>query len=185
MLSMKLNSCSDRVNREKPLPKLKRRATHNDFAGQVEHSDQHAIASSIHLSTAHSRRIHEITFRVPNPLCASGRIIHTLRRLHPPYHHNGTRNSSNLSPNPADSKQADKLRTQQELERLQAKYIGTGHPDTTSWEWRTNIQRDTYASIAGHRPLLSYVALAENEPIVKVRARMIQVCEFLPWLYTY
>ncbi|KAJ4140338.1 hypothetical protein NW768_001697 [Fusarium equiseti] len=72
--------------------------------------------------------------------------------------------------------QADKLRTQQELERLQAKYVGTGHPDTTSWEWRTNIQRDTYSSIAGHRPLLSYIALAENEPISKVRAQMIRVC---------
>ncbi|KAG6228817.1 hypothetical protein E4U25_002815 [Claviceps purpurea] len=69
---------------------------------------------------------------------------------------------------------ADKLRTQQELDRLQAKYIGTGHPDTTTWEWRTNLQRDTYASIAGHRPLLAYIALAENEPLVKVRARMIR-----------
>lgn len=74
------------------------------------------------------------------------------------------------------SSQADKLRTQQELERLQAKYIGTGHPDTTSWEWRTNIQRDTYSSIVGHRPLLSYVALAENEPSAKTRAKMIKVC---------
>jgi splicing factor 3B subunit 5 len=72
--------------------------------------------------------------------------------------------------------QADKLRTQQELERLQAKYIGTGHPDTTSWEWKTNIHRDTYSSIAGHPPLLSYIALAENEPIAKVRTRMIRVC---------
>ncbi|RFN50876.1 splicing factor 3b, subunit 5 [Fusarium flagelliforme] len=74
---------------------------------------------------------------------------------------------------------ADKLRTQQELERLQAKYIGTGHPDTTSWEWRTNIQRDTYSSIAGHRPLLSYIALAENEPISKVRAQMIRVLSIM------
>ncbi|KAI1025717.1 hypothetical protein LB503_006677 [Fusarium chuoi] len=72
------------------------------------------------------------------------------------------------------SNMADKLRTQQELERLQAKYVGTGHPDTTSWEWRTNIQRDTYSSIAGHRPLLSYIALAENEPIIKIRAQMIR-----------
>ncbi|KAK3354574.1 splicing factor 3B subunit 10-domain-containing protein [Neurospora tetraspora] len=69
---------------------------------------------------------------------------------------------------------ADKLRTQQELERLQAKYIGTGHPDTTSWEWKTNIHRDTYASIVGHPPLLSYMALAENEPAAKVRARLIR-----------
>ncbi|KAM7205620.1 Splicing factor 3B subunit 5/RDS3 complex subunit 10 [Rhypophila sp. PSN 637] len=69
---------------------------------------------------------------------------------------------------------ADKLRTQQELERLQAKYIGTGHPDTTSWEWKTNIQRDTSASIVGHPPLLAFVALAQNEPTAKVRARLIR-----------
>ncbi|KAI9163441.1 hypothetical protein HJFPF1_05054 [Paramyrothecium foliicola] len=75
---------------------------------------------------------------------------------------------------------ADKLRNQQELERLQAKYVGTGHPDTSSWEWRTNIQRDTYSSIVGHRPLLSYIALAENEPVTKLRAqyirKMLQPC---------
>jgi splicing factor 3B subunit 5 len=71
--------------------------------------------------------------------------------------------------------QADKLRNQQELERLQAKFIGTGHPDTTSWEWKTNIHRDTYSSIAGHPPLLSYLALAENEPVAKVRVQMIRV----------
>jgi splicing factor 3B subunit 5 len=71
--------------------------------------------------------------------------------------------------------QADKLRNQQELERLQAKYIGTGHPDTTSWEWKTNIHRDTQSSIVGHPPLLSYIALAQNEPIAKVRTEMIRV----------
>ena len=69
---------------------------------------------------------------------------------------------------------ADKLRTQQELERLQAKYIGTGHPDTTSWEWRSNIMRDTYSSIAGHPPHLAFVALAQNEPASKVRAQLIR-----------
>ncbi|CAN8100612.1 unnamed protein product [Discula destructiva] len=69
---------------------------------------------------------------------------------------------------------ADKLRTQQELERLQAKYIGTGHPDTTSWEWKTNIHRDTKASVVGHAPLLAYMALAQNEPIAKVRAQLIR-----------
>ncbi|KAK3996982.1 splicing factor 3B subunit 5/RDS3 complex subunit 10 [Cladorrhinum sp. PSN332] len=69
---------------------------------------------------------------------------------------------------------ADKLRDQQELERLQTKYIGTGHPDTTSWEWKTNIHRDTFASIIGHPSLLSYMALAQNEPIAKVRAETIR-----------
>ncbi|KAH8844356.1 hypothetical protein MCOR27_009244 [Pyricularia oryzae] len=74
---------------------------------------------------------------------------------------------------------ADKLRSQQELERLQAKYIGTGHPDTTSWEWKTNIQRDTYSSIAGHPPLVAYISLAENEPVAKARAQMIRVGRFV------
>ncbi|CVK90417.1 probable splicing factor 3B subunit 10 [Fusarium mangiferae] len=96
---------------------------------------------------------------------ASTFIISPSRRIH---------SSANKQPPLISSNMADKLRTQQELERLQAKYIGTGHPDTTSWEWRTNIQRDTYSSIAGHRPLLSYIALAENEPIIKIRAQMIR-----------
>ncbi|KAI0153502.1 splicing factor 3B subunit 5/RDS3 complex subunit 10 [Pestalotiopsis sp. NC0098] len=75
---------------------------------------------------------------------------------------------------------ADKLRIQHELERLQAKYIGTGHPDTSSWEWRTNISRDTYSSIVGHPPMLAYHALAQGEPSAKVRAqyirKMVQPC---------
>ena len=75
--------------------------------------------------------------------------------------------------------QADKLRTQQELERLQSKYIGTGHPDTTSWEWKTNVFRDTYASIVGHPPQIAYLALAQNEPLGKVHAQMIRVSQEL------
>ncbi|KAK3393126.1 splicing factor 3B subunit 10-domain-containing protein [Podospora didyma] len=73
-----------------------------------------------------------------------------------------------------NDQQADKLRTQQELERLQAKYIGTGHPDTTSWEWKTNVHRDTFSHIVGHPPMLAYIALANNEPIAKVRADLIR-----------
>ncbi|KAL2757761.1 hypothetical protein ACRALDRAFT_2099617, partial [Sodiomyces alcalophilus JCM 7366] len=61
-----------------------------------------------------------------------------------------------------------------ELERLQAKYVGTGHPDTTSWEWKTNIYRDTYASLVGHPHMLSYISLAENEPTHIVRTRLIR-----------
>lgn len=69
---------------------------------------------------------------------------------------------------------ADKLRAQQELERIQQKYVGTGHPDTTSWEFRTNMMRDTYASIIGHPPMLAYIALANNEPVAKTRFRLIK-----------
>jgi len=55
---------------------------------------------------------------------------------------------------------ADKLRTTQQLEALQNKYIGTGHADTTKFEWTSNIARDSYASYVGHPPLLQYMTLA-------------------------
>lgn len=32
-----------------------------------------------------------------------------------------------------------------QLEHLQSKYIGTGHADTSKWEWVTNQHRDSYA----------------------------------------
>ncbi|CAK7200830.1 hypothetical protein SEUCBS139899_003529 [Sporothrix eucalyptigena] len=69
---------------------------------------------------------------------------------------------------------ADKLRAQQELERLQQKYIGTGHPDTTSWEWKSNIMRDTYSSLAGHPPMLAYLSLAQGEPASKTRFKLLK-----------
>ncbi|KIH90482.1 splicing factor 3B subunit 5 [Sporothrix brasiliensis 5110] len=70
--------------------------------------------------------------------------------------------------------QADKLRAQQELERLQQKYIGTGHPDTTSWEWKSNIMRDTYSSLVGHPPMLAFLSLAQGEPAAKTRFKLLK-----------
>ena len=72
------------------------------------------------------------------------------------------------------SLQADKLRAQQQLEQLQARYIGTGHADTTKFEWTSNIQRDSYASYVGHPPLLSYMAIGMGECREKVRAQMVE-----------
>ncbi|MCJ1398203.1 hypothetical protein MMC11_001400 [Xylographa trunciseda] len=69
---------------------------------------------------------------------------------------------------------ADKLRTQQQLEQLQARYVGTGHADTTKFEWTSNIHRDSYASYVGHPPLLEYMAIGMGEPKEKVRAMMIE-----------
>ncbi|SMQ45779.1 unnamed protein product [Zymoseptoria tritici ST99CH_3D7] len=62
---------------------------------------------------------------------------------------------------------ADKLRTQQQLESLQNKYIGTGHADTTKHEWTSNIARDSYASFQGHPPLLHYMAIGMGMPMEK------------------
>ena len=69
---------------------------------------------------------------------------------------------------------ADKLRTLQNLEALQARYIGTGHADTTKYEWTSNILRDSYASYVGHNPLLSYMAVGMGEPKEKVRTMMLE-----------
>jgi splicing factor 3B subunit 5 len=69
---------------------------------------------------------------------------------------------------------ADKLRTIQNLEALQARYIGTGHADTTKYEWTSNILRDSYSSYVGHPPLLSYMAVGMGEPKEKVRAMMLE-----------
>ena len=71
-------------------------------------------------------------------------------------------------------KMADKLRTLQQLESLQAKYIGTGHADTTRHEWSQNIVRDSLASYIGHPPLLSYMALGLGENKEIVRGQMIE-----------
>ncbi|TVY81118.1 Uncharacterized protein LSUE1_G003937, partial [Lachnellula suecica] len=70
---------------------------------------------------------------------------------------------------------ADKLRAQQQLEQLQARYVGTGHADTTKFEWSSNIQRDSCASYVGHPPLLSYMAIGMGECREKVRAGIIEV----------
>lgn len=69
---------------------------------------------------------------------------------------------------------ADKLRTLQNLEALQARYVGTGHADTTKYEWTSNIVRDSQASYVGHPPLLSYMAVGMGEPKEKVRTMMIE-----------
>jgi len=69
---------------------------------------------------------------------------------------------------------ADKLRTLQQLEALQARYIGTGHADTTKAEWTSNIVRDTAASVIGHPPLLAYIATGMGESREKVRLAMIE-----------
>ncbi|KAL2871135.1 splicing factor 3B subunit 5 family protein [Aspergillus lucknowensis] len=69
---------------------------------------------------------------------------------------------------------ADKLRTLQNLEAMQARYVGTGHADTTKHEFLSNIVRDSYASYIGHPPLLGYMAVGMGESREKVRAMMIE-----------
>ncbi|KAL0640840.1 hypothetical protein Q9L58_000147 [Maublancomyces gigas] len=69
---------------------------------------------------------------------------------------------------------ADKLRATQQLEQLQARYIGTGHADTTKFEWVSNVHRDTLATYVGHPPLLEYMSVATGEPMAKMRTKFIE-----------
>ncbi|KAI9329777.1 splicing factor 3B subunit 5/RDS3 complex subunit 10 [Zopfochytrium polystomum] len=62
-----------------------------------------------------------------------------------------------------------------QLEHLQSKYVGTGHADTSKFEWLQNQHRDTYALYLGHGSLLSYFAIAENESVGRVRFNMLEV----------
>ncbi|KAL1589505.1 hypothetical protein WHR41_01647 [Cladosporium halotolerans] len=64
---------------------------------------------------------------------------------------------------------ADKLRTQQQLEALQNKYVGTGHADTTKHEWTSNVMRDSYASYQGHPSMMLYMAVGTNTNVEAVR----------------
>lgn len=67
-----------------------------------------------------------------------------------------------------------------QLEHLHARYTGTGHADLTKFEWVTHQHRDSLASIIGHPPLLSYLAIADGEAIGRLRfemtERMLQPC---------
>ena len=65
------------------------------------------------------------------------------------------------------------------LEHLQARYVGTGHPDLHRYDWLSNIQRDTYASLVGHHNMLQYVALCENESVGRTKYKLLNKM-FLP-----
>ncbi|KAL1613840.1 hypothetical protein SLS54_010246 [Diplodia seriata] len=69
--------------------------------------------------------------------------------------------------------QADKLRTQQQLEQLQARYVGTGHADTSPFEFKTNYMRDYRASVVGHPELLQHTAIGMG--VSRERVRLAQI----------
>ncbi|KAJ8264624.1 hypothetical protein GJAV_G00151400 [Gymnothorax javanicus] len=74
----------------------------------------------------------------------------------------------------------DRYNIHSQLEHLQSKYIGTGHADTSKWEWLVNQHRDSYCSYMGHFDLLNYFSIAENESKARVRfnlmEKMLQPC---------
>ena len=69
---------------------------------------------------------------------------------------------------------ADRFNINRNWEHLQAKYVGTGHADTSKFEWAVNQHRDTMASHIGHRDFLSFAAVVENEAVGRVRYTMLE-----------
>ena len=78
-----------------------------------------------------------------------------------------------------------------QMEHLQSKYMGTGHADTTKFEWATHqhrwesnfrtrnqprchFSRDTFASLMGHTDLTNHLAICENETKARVRFYMLE-----------
>mmetsp|Transcript_23758 Transcript_23758/g.39082 ORF Transcript_23758/g.39082 Transcript_23758/m.39082 type:complete len:87 (+) Transcript_23758:53-313(+) len=64
---------------------------------------------------------------------------------------------------------AERYNINSQLEHLQSKYVGTGHADTTKYEWAVNQHRDTLASHLGHYGMIAFAAVAENESIGRIR----------------
>ena len=66
------------------------------------------------------------------------------------------------------------------MDHLYAKTTGCGHPDTSKWEFATNIQRDSLASHVGHYSRLAFMAGVETESIARTRVKflekMVQPC---------
>lgn len=54
-------------------------------------------------------------------------------------------------------------------EHLLSKYIGTGHADTTKFDWMVNQHRDSLSSFIAHHDMLNHFAIAENESKARVR----------------
>ncbi|XP_042911710.1 splicing factor 3B subunit 5 [Parasteatoda tepidariorum] len=61
-----------------------------------------------------------------------------------------------------------------QLEHLQSKYIGTGHADTSKFEWIVNQHRDSLASFMAHHDMLNFFAIAENESKARIRFSLIE-----------
>jgi splicing factor 3B subunit 5 len=75
---------------------------------------------------------------------------------------------------------AERYNIHSQLEHLQSKYIGTGHADTSKFEWIVNQHRDSLASYQAHFDMLNLFAIAENESKARVRftlmEKMLQPC---------
>ncbi|KAG2734942.1 hypothetical protein G9P44_001156 [Scheffersomyces stipitis] len=69
---------------------------------------------------------------------------------------------------------ADKVKEFNDYNRLKAKYIGLGNPDTTREEFLTNVHRDTLSSLSHHDNLVLYNSVVLNKHPELLRQDMIK-----------
>ena len=74
----------------------------------------------------------------------------------------------------SDSIMGDRFNILSQMEHLQSKYMGTGHADTSKFEWAVHQHRDTFSSLLGHQDLTNYLAIAENESKARVKFNMLE-----------
>jgi splicing factor 3B subunit 5 len=70
--------------------------------------------------------------------------------------------------------QHDRFSVNTQGEYLASKYVGTGHADTSRFEWAVNVKRDTSASIVANHSLAAYQAIGQNESVGRVKYQMKQ-----------
>ncbi|KAF0989119.1 hypothetical protein HZS_6265 [Henneguya salminicola] len=68
----------------------------------------------------------------------------------------------------------DRYNVFSQLEHLQSKYVGTGHSDTTQYEWLVNQHRDSLASFVAHFNHLDYMSIALNETKGRIRFNLLK-----------
>lgn len=69
---------------------------------------------------------------------------------------------------------ADKVRDTNQFNQFKSKYVFLGNPETTRTQFLANVNRDTYASISQHDPLLLYNSVAMNQPMELTRLQLIK-----------
>jgi splicing factor 3B subunit 5 len=69
---------------------------------------------------------------------------------------------------------ADKLRDQQLLEAMQARYLGIGSADTLTAEWHKNVARDTINSTVGHPAMLTYISIGSGQCRERTRLALLE-----------
>ena len=66
------------------------------------------------------------------------------------------------------------MRVATQADHLTSKYVGTGHPNTTRFEWACNVKRDTSAAVVATHSMASYQAVGMNQSIGRVKYQMKQ-----------